>query len=337
MSEFQTIPERSLWLVVCKDAPRPVCEGVCGCEIADAPRPIPIGTDRPQRSVWSYSHTCDKTGSTRVAERAPRRRESQQPTAALPTWVKMPKGKRKAVADPTAEKEAEDEPADEENDDDDDDNDEEYEEKPKKGKKGKKKTEGMDDEEDDEPAAKDLKKKKVAVTLTRINGSLGLALDNNHVTAVHAGGAAAEAGILIGDVVMEVNGKDTSMDSFGSLLPKDKSTPIKLRLLRYVKDDGPKKKKPKKAEEEAAEKEGEEGEEKKEEEKEGEEKEGEEKDGEEKEGEKKEEKEKEAEDQAADEKEAEGEGAEEKAAEPETAAEPEEAAEPEKAAEETME
>ena len=110
-------------------------------------------------------------------------------------------------------------------------------------------------EEDEAPLNLPLKKKAVTVTLKRIGGSLGLAMDGNHVTKVNPGGAAEKEGMLVNDVVTEVNGKDTSMDSFGSLLPKDKSAPIKLRIMRFVKDDSEKKKKKEPKEEEAKEEE----------------------------------------------------------------------------------
>ena len=59
--------------------------------------------------------------------------------------------------------------------------------------------------------------------------------EDSYVTAVHAGGAAAVEGTIeVGDLITEVNGKDTSLDSAVSLLPRDKERPIKLRLVRYV-------------------------------------------------------------------------------------------------------
>ena len=49
---------------------------------------------------------------------------------------------------------------------------------------------GKDD--DDEETPKGLKRKNVTVTLKRLNGSLGLAIDESYyITAVHDGGVAA--------------------------------------------------------------------------------------------------------------------------------------------------
>lgn len=88
-------------------------------------------------------------------------------------------------------------------------------------------TDPDDDEghaEDDSAPRKGVKKINVSLTLTRKEGGpLGFALDNNHVTAVTAGGAAAAAGVVVGDIVVEMNGKDTGMASFASLLPKNPS------------------------------------------------------------------------------------------------------------------
>ena len=44
----------------------------------------------------------------------------------------------------------------------------------------------------------------------------------------------------MGDIVVEMNGKDTGMASFASLLPKNPSLPLKLKVLRYVKDESAK-------------------------------------------------------------------------------------------------
>jgi C-terminal processing protease CtpA/Prc len=172
----------------------------------------------------------------------------------LPPQTDMPKkNKRKAEEEEKEEKEEKEEEGEE--DDYEDPNDGEYEEKPKKGsaKKGKKKDEdedekAADDDDDDDSAipTADLKKKYVTLTLVRKDDSLGLSLDNNHVTAVKPGGAAAEAGVLVGDIIVEVMGKDCNIEPFGSLLPKNKSLPVKLKAMRFVKDDGVKKpKKPK--------------------------------------------------------------------------------------------
>ena len=53
---------------------------------------------------------------------------------------------------------------------------------------------------------------------------------------------------MVNDMITEVNGKDTGMNAFGSLLPADKTVPLKMRLIRMVEDTGEKKpKKPKAA------------------------------------------------------------------------------------------
>ena len=178
----------------------------------------------------------------------------------LPPQTDMPKkNKRKAEEEEKEEKEEKEEEGEE--DDYEDPNDGEYEEKPKKGsaKKGKKKDEdedekAADDDDDDDSAipTADLKKKYVTLTLVRKDDSLGLSLDNNHVTAVKPGGAAAEAGVLVGDIIVEVMGKyyDPFQD-FGRLLPK-KNRPVKLKVVRFVKDDGVKKPKTKESEGEAS-------------------------------------------------------------------------------------
>ena len=48
--------------------------------------------------------------------------------------------------------------------------------------------------------------------------------------------AAAKAGVLVSDVITEVNGKDThsepSLDLLGAI--RDKAAPVKLRVMRYV-------------------------------------------------------------------------------------------------------
>ena len=111
------------------------------------------------------------------------------------------------------------------------------------GKKRARAVEAADDDGDEEeevvrPGAAKLKTRSVSVTLHRIQGSLGIALaDNNQITAVHAGGAGAKAGLAVGDAVTEVNGKSVHLASFGSLLPKDKAAPIKMRLQRVVEAD----------------------------------------------------------------------------------------------------
>lgn len=70
------------------------------------------------------------------------------------------------------------------------------------------------------------------VTLQRVSGgSLGIAINVNQLTAVHPGGAGEAAGLQ--DWIAEVNGKDLLFGSFGSLIPKDLTAPIKLRVERF--------------------------------------------------------------------------------------------------------
>ena len=131
-----------------------------------------------------------------------------------------------------------DEDSGEEDDEDKDEDDEAYmEEGEEEGEE-----EDADEEPPDElPDPRKFKITKLSVTLTRKGkeGSLGFALAEigNHVTMVHKGGLAAKAGIQVGDKITEVNGKDCGMESFASLLPKDKAQPIKLRLARPVAVD----------------------------------------------------------------------------------------------------
>ena len=84
---------------------------------------------------------------------------------------------------------------------------------------------------------KKVKNKNLTVTLERKGGTLGIAMAGNEVTAVHKATPAFEAGLLVGDVVREVNGKDTGLEPFASLIPKDKTKPIKLRIVRVVEVD----------------------------------------------------------------------------------------------------
>ena len=49
---------------------------------------------------------------------------------------------------------------------------------------------------------------------------------------MHADGLAEAAGLMAGDMILEVNGKVTSFESVGKLLPKDKTQPIKLKVSR---------------------------------------------------------------------------------------------------------
>jgi hypothetical protein len=104
-----------------------------------------------------------------------------------------------------------------------------------------KEEEDKEEEEEEEeeaelrPVAAKTTTKSFSATLQRIGGSLGVALDSdNGITAVHAEGAGAKAGLQVGDMVTEVNGKATHMATFGSLLPHDKAQPVKLRLKRFV-------------------------------------------------------------------------------------------------------
>ena len=73
------------------------------------------------------------------------------------------------------------------------------------------------------------------VTLRRIDGKVGIAVSPDDViTAVHDQGAGLEAGLQIGDVILEVNGKDLRASSFGAELPPDPTAPIMLRLQRLI-------------------------------------------------------------------------------------------------------
>ena len=85
------------------------------------------------------------------------------------------------------------------------------------------------------PEGPPMKRKYVNIILSRLNGSFGIALNANIVTEVKEGGAAAaEGSIRLGDVVLEVDGKDTAISGFAALLPKNKEAPIRLKLLRMV-------------------------------------------------------------------------------------------------------
>ena len=80
-----------------------------------------------------------------------------------------------------------------------------------------------------------MKRRFITITLARLDGSFGIALSGNVVTEVKEGGAAAAEGtIKVGDMILEVNGKDTAISGFASLLPKDKEKSIILKLLRMV-------------------------------------------------------------------------------------------------------
>ena len=100
----------------------------------------------------------------------------------------------------------------------------------------------MEEEEEEEDygeeeplPTKKMKAKKLTMTLLRVGGeSLGIAMADNTVTTVHKGQLGAKEGLLVGDMITEVNGKDTHIESFGSLLPKDKTKPIKIKVTRMV-------------------------------------------------------------------------------------------------------
>ena len=153
------------------------------------------------------------------------------------------KGKKEEKEDPPEEEEGEEE---DEGEGEMQEDDEAYEqgasddeEKPKK-KRGREKEEEEEEEEEDygeeEPLpTKKMKAKKLTMTLLRVGGeSLGIAMADNQVTAVHKGQLGAKEGLLVGDMITEVNGKDTHIESFGSLLPKDKTKPIKIKVTRMV-------------------------------------------------------------------------------------------------------
>jgi len=141
-------------------------------------------------------------------------------------------------------KEPEPEPEEDEVEEEPEEDSEEEEEKPKKGKKAKKEEEDdeeEDEEEEDTPedfaSTKKTKKQALTVTLTRIGGSMGIAMAGNYVTEVKEKGAGEKAGLKVGDIVTEVNGKDPNLSSFGALLPADKEAPIKLRLNRFIETE----------------------------------------------------------------------------------------------------
>ena len=90
-------------------------------------------------------------------------------------------------------------------------------------------------EDPENPSGPPMKKKFITITLGRLDGSFGIALSGTVVTEVKEGGAAAAEGtIKVGDMILEVNGKDTAISGFASLLPKDKEKSIILKLLRMV-------------------------------------------------------------------------------------------------------
>ncbi len=163
----------------------------------------------------------------------------------------MPKNKRAREdgEDPEAEEgEGEDEEGEGEMGDDDEayeeGDDEEEEEEDKPSKRSKKEKEEEEEEEEDygeeEPLPdKKMKAQRLSVTLEREDGqALGFALaDNNEITKIVKKGLADGVGMKVGDRILEVNGKDTGLEAFAKLLPKDKSVPLKLRLVRMVEVD----------------------------------------------------------------------------------------------------
>ena len=92
-----------------------------------------------------------------------------------------------------------------------------------------------EEEEEDEEEPEATNESIVKVTLRRIDGKVGIAVSPDDViTAVHDQGAGLEAGLQIGDVILEVNGKDLRASSFGAELPPDPTAPIMLRLQRLI-------------------------------------------------------------------------------------------------------
>ena len=51
---------------------------------------------------------------------------------------------------------------------------------------------------------------------------------------MHAGGLAASAELLVGDIIVEVNEKDPGIEPFASLLPRDETVAIRLRIVRMM-------------------------------------------------------------------------------------------------------
>ena len=96
-----------------------------------------------------------------------------------------------------------------------------------------------EEEEEEREAEKAVRRRSKVLTLTLMrdegDGSLGFALaGNNQVTAVHAGGLAASAGLQVDDRIIEVNAKDTGVEPFASLLPKDETLPVRLKIVRML-------------------------------------------------------------------------------------------------------
>ena len=94
-----------------------------------------------------------------------------------------------------------------------------------------------EDDDDDAPPSGQLKTKRWSVQLKRLEGSMGLGIDEQYyVTAVKAGGAAAaEGSIAIGDHILEINGVETGTlrEPISKVLPANPHAPVKVRLARY--------------------------------------------------------------------------------------------------------
>ena len=94
-----------------------------------------------------------------------------------------------------------------------------------------------EEEENDAPPSGQLKTKRWSVQLKRLEGSMGLGIDEQYyVTAVKAGGAAAaEGSIAIGDHILEINGVETGTlrEPISKVLPSNPHAPVKVRLARY--------------------------------------------------------------------------------------------------------
>eukprot|EP00908_Phaeocystis_cordata_P002702 Transcript_12947.p2 GENE.Transcript_12947~~Transcript_12947.p2 ORF type:complete len:157 (+),score=80.97 Transcript_12947:63-473(+) len=109
------------------------------------------------------------------------------------------------------------------------------------------------EEAEEEPPA-NLKSKAWSVKLQRINGSLGIGIDDQYyITAVRKGGAADKEGsIKEGDLITEIAGVDTATlhTPISKILPKDPDAPVKMRLKRFSAEEL--KKKTLTADEEAA-------------------------------------------------------------------------------------
>ena len=94
-----------------------------------------------------------------------------------------------------------------------------------------------EEDDDDAPPSRPLKTKRWSVQLKRLEGSMGLGIDEQYyVTAVKAGGAAAaEGSIAIGDHILEINGVETGTlrEPISKVLPTNPHAAVKVRLARY--------------------------------------------------------------------------------------------------------